>query len=67
VADTDADMARIRMPGDMWEKFRVAIKLGEPELDRSKVVREFVRWYIGESNDLPRRPEAAPKHRGRSA
>jgi hypothetical protein len=58
---------RIRMPDDMWEHFRVAVARGEPELDRSKVLREFIRWYVGETNDLPRRPDEAPKRRGRSA
>jgi metal-responsive CopG/Arc/MetJ family transcriptional regulator len=56
---------RIRMTDDMWEKFQDAVEQAEPELDRSKVIREFIRWYLGETNDLPRRPEAAPEHRGR--
>jgi hypothetical protein len=47
---------RIRMDDDMWERFGNAVEQAEPELDRSKVMREFVRWYIGETNDLPRRP-----------
>lgn len=48
---------RVRMDDDMWEKFGNAVKQAEPELDRSKVMREFVRWYIGETDDLPRRPK----------
>lgn len=53
---------RVRMDDDMWERFGEAVREAEPELDRSKVIREFVRWYIGETNDLPRRPtvEAGP-------
>lgn len=50
---------RVRMDDDMWGRFGEAISVAEPELDRSKVLREFVRWYIGDTNDLPRRPFAA--------
>lgn len=48
---------RVRMDDEMWRRFDEAVRTAEPELDRSKVIREFVRWYIGETNDLPRRPE----------
>lgn len=47
---------RVRMDDDMWTRFGDAVTQAEPELDRSKVMREFVRWYLGETNDLPRRP-----------
>lgn len=47
---------RVRMDDDMWNRFGEAVTKAEPELDRSKVIREFVRWYLGETNDLPRRP-----------
>jgi predicted GIY-YIG superfamily endonuclease len=46
---------RIRVD-DMWDRFGQAIREAEPELDRSRVIREMVRWYIGETDDLPRRP-----------
>ena len=45
--------------GGIWDAFGEAIEQAEPELDRSKVIREFVRWYIGETNSLPRRPRRA--------
>jgi hypothetical protein len=48
------------MPDDMWDTFDATVRRAEPELDRSKVIREFVRWYIGETDDLPRRPVATP-------
>ena len=49
-------MRVIRMPDEMWDALAAAIKEAEPELERAKVVREFVRWYIGETDELPRRP-----------
>lgn len=67
VAPDGTPFRRVRMSDDMWEKFREAVERAEPELDRSKVIREFVRWYTGETNDLPRRPDEAPKRRGRGA
>ncbi len=51
---------RVRMDDDMWTRFGDAVAEAEPELDRSKVLREFVRWYLGETNDLPRRPHEKP-------
>lgn len=53
---------QIRMDKSMWDHFGAAVTTAEPELDRSKVIREFVRWYIGDTDDLPRRP--AVKDRG---
>ena len=47
---------RIRMPAEMWDRFGQAVDEGEPELDRSKVIREFIRWYVGDTRELPRRP-----------
>lgn len=63
VAVEGTPFRRIRMPDDMWEKFAAAVQQAEPELDRSKVLREFVRWYLGETNDLPRRPHGQGKRR----
>lgn len=54
---------RIRMASEMWDKFAEAVAEAEPELDRSKVVREFIRWYTGDTDDLPRRPRAKGKKR----
>jgi metal-responsive CopG/Arc/MetJ family transcriptional regulator len=47
------------MDDEMWARFDEAVRSAEPELDRSKVIREFIRWYIGETDDLPRRPPRA--------
>jgi hypothetical protein len=47
---------RVRMDDEMWTRFGEAVRAAEPELDRSKVLREFVRWYVGDTDDLPRRP-----------
>lgn len=43
---------------ELWEKFQKAVEAGpDPEADRSKVLRTFVRWYVGEPGaELPKRP-----------
>lgn len=43
---------------ELWEQFAQAVaKSPDPEADRSKVLRTFVRWYVGESGaELPKRP-----------
>lgn len=48
---------QLRVSHDLWSPFGDAVRNAEPELDRSKVIREFVRWYVGDTDDLPRRPE----------
>lgn len=51
---------RIRMPDEMWEAFNRAVQTADPELDRSKVIRQFIRYYIGETDEMPRRPGRRP-------
>lgn len=48
---------RIRMDQAMWDALGAAVEKADPELDRSKIIRQFARWYIGETDNLPRRPE----------
>ena len=56
-AQPPKDLRRVRMPDDLWERFDKAVKRAEPELDRSKILRQFVRWYVGdEGAKLPERP-----------
>ena len=44
--------AGIRVPEALWQRFA---ELAHP--DRSTVLREFMRWYVGEAGArLPRRP-----------
>lgn len=45
---------------ELWEHFSDAVeRSSDPEADRSKVLRQLVRWYVGEPGaKLPERPEA---------
>lgn len=54
-------LRRIRFDDDLWSRFAEAVRDVDPELDRSKVLRQFVRWYIGDAAEPPRRPDPASK------
>jgi hypothetical protein len=47
----------IRVDETLWERFAEAAAVGE--LDRSGVLRDFIRWYVREPGaKMPRRPDA---------
>lgn len=52
-------LRRFRTTDELWERFANAVdRSGDPEADMSKVLRQFVRWYIGEPGaKMPERPE----------
>lgn len=58
-AKEKTEVRRFRTTDDLWESFGVAVERGpDPEADMSKVLRAFVRWYVGEPGaKLPERPE----------
>lgn len=50
---------RVVMSDQLWEALGEAIA-HDPETNRSQVIRELVRWYVGEPGaKLPERPERA--------
>jgi hypothetical protein len=51
-------LRRFRTTDDLWERFNRAVQQGpDPEADMSKVLRQFVRWYVGEEGaKMPDRP-----------
>lgn len=59
-AKEKTEVRRFRTTDDLWESFGAAVERGpDPEADMSKVLRAFVRWYVGEPGaKLPERPES---------
>lgn len=50
-------LRRVRTTDDLWEKFGEAVEKSDPESDRSKILRAFMRWFSGEEGArLPERP-----------
>lgn len=55
-------LQNFRVDPDLWAAFEQAVRRADPESDRSKVLRQFVAWYVRERGaKLPARP-AAPGH-----
>ncbi|PJN22401.1 hypothetical protein [Kitasatospora sp. CB02891] len=52
-------LRRFRTTDELWARFEAAVDASpDAEADRSKVLRSFIRWYIGEPGArLPERPE----------
>ena len=48
---------RIRMDEDLWQRLDEAVKRADPDSNRSALLRRFSRWYVGDIEEMPRRPE----------
>lgn len=53
----DMESPKIRMPKTLWSDFADAVAEADPDSDRSKTLRGFIRWYTGQTDRLPQRPE----------
>lgn len=51
--DTHTTARAIRIEDELWLPFGRLVGVR----DRARVIREFIRWYIRESDELPQRPE----------
>jgi hypothetical protein len=53
---------KFRAPDDLWKRFGDAVENSpDPEADMSKVLRQFLRWYVGEPKaKLPDQPGTGP-------
>ena len=56
-------LRRIRIDSDLWERLDEAARRADPDTNRSVLVRKFMRWYVGDIDEMPQRPE--PKREGR--
>jgi len=48
---------RIRMDDDLWERLDEAVKLMDPDDNRSAWLRRAARYCVGDIDEMPRRPE----------
>jgi hypothetical protein len=53
-----------QMPGhivrahiDLWRRFAAAVKRKDPESNRSANLRSYMRWFVGDTDEMPQRPE----------
>lgn len=50
---------KLRVDEELWDRFEQAVGHTDPELDRSKVLRQFIAWYVREPGaKMPARPPA---------
>jgi hypothetical protein len=57
VAAEGTPFRRIRMDDDLWQRLEEAAKRADPDANRSVVLRRFARWYVGDIDEMPQRPE----------
>lgn len=51
---------RFRLDDNLWERFGHAVSRVDPELDRSKVLRQLIAFWVREPGaKMPPRPPAA--------
>jgi hypothetical protein len=48
---------KMKMDMDLWERLDEAVKRADPDSNRSALLRRFARWYVGDIEEMPRRPE----------
>lgn len=48
---------KIRIDNDLWERLEEAAKRADPDSNRSAVLRKLARWFVGDIDELPTRPE----------
>jgi hypothetical protein len=48
---------RVRLDDDLWERLDESARRANPDFNRSQVIRWLVRWYVGDVDELPQRPE----------
>lgn len=51
---------RIRMDDDLWQRLEESAKRADPDANRSVILRRFARWYVGDIDEMPTRPEPKP-------
>ena len=57
MAQEGTPFRRIRMDDDLWERLDEACKRADPDSNRSALLRRFARWYVGDIDQMPQRPE----------
>jgi len=56
-------MRGTQIDDDLWERLDEAVKRADPDSNRSVIIRRFARWFVGDIDEMPQRPE--PRRPGR--
>lgn len=49
-------LRRFRMSDDLWTRFDAAVRQVLVPANKSVVIRGFILWYVGDTDELPERP-----------
>jgi hypothetical protein len=52
-------LRRIGFDDNLWERFEQAVKRTDPDSNRSANLRRYVRWFVGDIDEIPQRPAKA--------
>src|SRR6202453_2413579 len=50
-------LRKIRMDDDLWKRLEETAKRADPDSNRTVILRKFARWYVGDIDEMPQRPE----------
>lgn len=50
-------LRRVRLDDDLWGRLDEAAMRMDPDSNRSAVLRRFARWYVGDIDEMPQRPD----------
>jgi hypothetical protein len=50
-------LRRIGFDDDLWKRLDAAAKRADPDANRSVILRRLARWFVGDIDELPQRPE----------
>lgn len=48
---------KIRMDDDLWQRLEEAARRADPDSNRSVILRRLARWFVGDIDEMPQRPE----------
>lgn len=57
MAQEGTPFRRIRMDDDLWQRLEEAAKRADPDANRSSILRRLARWYVGDIEEMPTRPD----------
>lgn len=49
----------LKMEDELWKRFEEAVKRADPDANRSMILRRLARWFVGDIDEMPRRPQRA--------
>ncbi len=52
-------LRHVGIDDDLWQRFEQAVKRADPDDNRAANLRRYVRYFVGDIDEAPRRPAPA--------